>query len=995
MNQCRIVCGKTRIILRCEIKASVFFSGVVCSLPYNLSGVELHDIPQVVIGSVSMKNRTTYLSIRWKIILLAGMVLGVTSSMFIWQQHRLQLHERDLYQSEFREHSYIILNHLLQSQVYRMQMLGNLLIDQPNIRQDVLDKRRDRLSPAVQKLALELGFAQNVVTVMFRDAEQKLLAVWGDSIYVDGLTPLSGAGTNLEGLKTQFLCKQTCVQWVVVPITYRDHTIGSVALFSTLDRIQNDLQLLNKSDVAVLNGKRPDEGKPIAEMRILSVTGGVIIRDALEAARSHVWQDGRFQFEEAEQIHQVLLIPTPQTAGSDIHFVLIQNITSELQSIDSNHKKNIVWGLMVLGAALLMLFVFLRPTMRRFAHLSQMLPLLGQDRFVQIREAYATHPVGNGLSGIWHDEVDALEDMALELSDRLEQLREASLRQVDTLSHLKHERDFISSLLDTTPVLILSYGADGIIQLGNAYALKISGLKNVVGKDFAELFLDISQAQYNKEMTEIRTGEVRHMESSLINEDGSAHDILWFHTQFTAGSADTPTYLSVGMDITEHKKYEARIHNLAFYDPLTKLPNRRMLIDGIRHAQSASAHDKTNCALIFIDLDNFNTVNDSKGRHVGDQLLIEVAKRLRGSLREFDTVAHFGVDEFVVLLEELSEDMESAVVQVRLIAEKLRSVISQPCLLQDHTFRLTSSVGITLFIDHGVTVDTLLRQANMAMMHAKTSGRDRLHFFDPAMQRGLEAKAALEDDLRRALSEGQFRLFYQIQTDSEGRPLGAEALVRWLHPEKGIVSPSQFIPFVEGSELMPQLGKWLLETACAQIKSWESDSLTQALLLAVNVSARQFHEAEFITQVLQIIEQSGANPSRLKLELTESVVLDDIPDAIAKMLQLQKIGVQFSIDDFGTAYSSLSYLTQLPLDQLKIDQSFVRNIGVKSSDNIIVQTIISMAKDLGMDVIAEGVETQSQYQFLKEAGCNAFQGYLFSEPLALDEFTAFLARSAR
>jgi len=946
-----------------------------------------------------MNNRRTYLSIRWKIILLAGMVLGLTSTMFIWQQHRLQLHERDIYQSEFREHSHIILNHLFQSQDYRMQMLGNLLIEQPNIRQDVLDKQGDRLALAVQKLAPELGFAQGVVTVVFIDGEQKQLAVWGDPTYADGLTPLAGSSASHENPKTQFICKQTCVQWVVVPITYRDNSIGSVALFSTLEGIQNDLQRLNKSEVALLNGNRRDEGTPIADMRILSVTGGVAAHDALEAARTHVWHDGLFQFELAGQVHQVQLIPTPKTAGSDIHFALIQNVTSELQYIDLNDKQKIYWGLMVLGVALLMLFSLLRPTMRRFAHLSQILPLLGQDDFVQIREAYATRPVGKVLDGIWHDEVDALEKLALELADRLEHLRDESHQQVDALnlqtSHLKHERDFISSLLDTAPVLILSYGADGLIRLSNAYALKISGLKNVTGKDFAELFLDISQSEYDKEMAEIRAGMVRHTESILIDQDGSTHDLLWFHSQFTAEGAETPTYLSVGMDITEHKKFEARIHNLAFYDPLTKLPNRRMLIDSIRHSMSSSAHDRTNCALIFIDLDNFNTVNDSKGRHVGDQLLIEVAKRLRGSLREFDTVAHLGVDEFVVLLEELSEDMERAGVQARLIAEKLRSTINRPCLLQNHTFHLTSSVGITLFMDQGVTVDILLKQANMAMMHAKTSGRDRLHFFDPAMQHGLEARATLEADLRLALSENQFRLFYQVQTDSEGVPLGAEALVRWLHPDKGMVSPSEFITFVEESELMLPLGQWLLETACAQLKSWETDSLTRTLRLAVNVSARQFHEADFVTQVSQILKQSAANPARLKLELTESVVLDDIPDAIAKMQQLQKIGVQFSIDDFGTAYSSLSYLTQLPLDQLKIDQSFVRNIGVKNSDNIIVQTIISMAKDLDMEVIAEGVETQAQFQFLKEAGCSAFQGYLFSKPLALDEFTAYLTYSTR
>ncbi len=946
----------------------------------------------------SMKTRPPYLSIRWKIILLAGLVLGLTSALFIWQQHKLRLYERALNQAEFREHSHIILDHLFQSQAYRMQMLGNLLVAQANVRKDVMDKRGDRLALTVQTIAPELNFAQSVITVVFHDANEQALAIWGDPLYADDLIPLAGLYDNHEKSKTHFICKQACVQQLVVPINYRGRRIGSIALISTLERIQSDLHLLNKSDVAVLDGKSQDERAPIAGMRIVSVSGGAAISDVLDAARTGVWQNGMFQLEHAGQIHQVLLIPTLQTGDSSLRFALIQNVTSDLQQIDSNAKQKLWWGLMVLFFALLLLFAMLRPTMRRFSHLSQILPLLGQENFAQVREAYANRPIDHVLGGIWQDEVDELEKLALALADRLEQLRDESLRQVDTLnlqtSNLKHERDFISSLLDIAPVLILSYAADGRIRLCNAHAMKISGLTNVTGKNFAELFLGISQQKYSKEMAEIRAGVIRRMESAMRHPDGSSFDVLWFHSSFTAEGADAPTYLSVGMDITEHKKNEARIHNLAFYDLLTKLPNRRMLVDNIRHAMSTSAQDKTHCAIIFIDLDNFNSVNGSKGRHVGDQLLIEMAKRLRGSLREFDTVAHLGVDEFVVLLEELSEDLEHAAVQTRLIAEKLRTVISQPCLLQDYNYHFTCSVGVTLFTGHGITVDSLLRQANIAMTHAKTSGRDCLQFFDPEMQRILEVRTSLEADLRSALAKNQFRLFYQVQMNQDGLPVGAEALLRWLHPEQGMVSPAQFIPFIEESELMLPLGRWLLETACAQLKSWETDSLTCELKLAVNVSARQFHEEDFVAQVQHTLKQSGASPGRLKLELTESIVLEDIADAIAKMLELKKIGVQISIDDFGTAYSSLSYLTQLPLDQLKIDQSFVRNIGLKSSDDIVIQTIINMARDLGMDVIAEGVETPAQLQFLKAAGCCAFQGYLFSKPLALQDFSVYLSNSA-
>lgn len=945
-----------------------------------------------------MKTRSAYLGIRWKIILLTGMVLGVTSILFIWQQHKLQLHEMELGRAEFREHSRIILDQLFQSQTYRMQMLGNLLIGQPNVRADVLHHRGGSLVQTVQAIVPELDFVQGIVTVIFHDTRQKTLAVWGDTLYADVSNPLAGLSASHEIPNIRFVCRATCVQQIALPISHRGRKIGTVVLISTLDKIQGDLRRLDKSEVAVLNGKIRDEQMPVSQMRLVAWSGGQVIYDLLDGARKSVWRNGGVQLKQAGQVYQVWLVPTQQTRDSQIHFALIQNVTSVMQSIDSNAQQYLLRGLLLLCSALLLLYIMLRPTMLRFSHLSNMLTLLGQENFAQVRQVYAARPIGKVVSHLLQDEVDELETLTLALADRLERLSDESLRHIDTLntqsSDLKHERDFISSLLDTAPVLILSYGADGRIQLCNAHALKTCGLKNVVGKNFAELFLGISHSEYGKELSALSAGVVRRMESSMINQDGSVHDVLWFHAKLTVGATDSATYLSVGMDITEHKRNQARIHNLAFYDELTKLPNRRTLIDCIQHAMSASGQDRTHCAIIFIDLDNFNAVNDSKGRNIGDQLLIEMGKRLRDSVREFDTVAHLGVDEFVVLLEELSEDLERAATQARLIAEKLRSAIGQPCLLQDYTSHLTCSAGITLFRDHGVTVDALLRQANIAMTHAKTSGRDSLRFFDPAMQQGLEARTALEADLRRALSENQFRLFYQVQVNADGLPLGAEALVRWLHPEQGLMSPAQFIPFVEETVLMLPLGQWLLETACAQIKAWEADKLTCALQLAVNVSARQFHQADFVARVIQIIEQSGANPTRLKIELTESIVLEDISDAVAKMLALKKVGVQFSIDDFGTAYSSLSYLTQLPLDQLKIDQSFVRNIGVKRSDDIVVQTIIHMANDLGMEVIAEGVETPAQRQFLQEAGCRAYQGYLFSKPLALAEFTDYLTKIA-
>ncbi|HEY8118313.1 MAG TPA: EAL domain-containing protein [Methylophilaceae bacterium] len=446
------------------------------------------------------------------------------------------------------------------------------------------------------------------------------------------------------------------------------------------------------------------------------------------------------------------------------------------------------------------------------------------------------------------------------------------------------------------------------------------------------------------------------------------------------------------LDITRRKEAEDKIEHLAFYDPLTGLPNRRLMQDRLQHSFAGGSRHQLYGALLFIDLDNFKTLNDTKGHNFGDHLLIMVAERLQSCVREGDTVARLGGDEFVVILENLSENAEQAATLAESVGDKILVAIDQPYLLQTEDYHCTASIGISLFRDQEITVDELLRRADTAMYQAKSYGRNTLRFYDPAMQAALEARMQLENDLRRAMAESQFKLYYQAQVNQQGEIFGAEALIRWLSPQKGMISPMEFIPLAEETGLILSIGNWVMETACDQLKAWEDDPQTSKLQLAVNVSARQFHQPDFIEQVLKILIDKNINPSRLKLELTESLVLDDIDAAITKMNVLKEAGLCFSMDDFGTGYSSLSYLTQLPLKQLKIDQSFVRNIGVKHVNAVIVQTIIGMAKNLDIEVIAEGVETEEQYKFLKEHECNLFQGYLFGKPVPIEEFEAIIKK---
>ena len=459
----------------------------------------------------------------------------------------------------------------------------------------------------------------------------------------------------------------------------------------------------------------------------------------------------------------------------------------------------------------------------------------------------------------------------------------------------------------------------------------------------------------------------------------------------------TTEYVAIFSDITARKQAEEEIRNLAFYDALTRLPNRRLLLDRFHLALSVSARSHHYGAVLFLDMDRFKTLNDTLGHDHGDLLLIEVARRIQSCVREVDTVARLGGDEFVVLLEEVDAGAEQASQKIALIAEKIRASLAVPYRLKDHEHHSSPSIGVCLYRGNAESVDALFKHADLAMYQAKESGRNAVRFFDPAMQYAVERHAALEADLRRALPNRELQLYYQIQVDNYSdagghRPLGAEALVRWVHPKRGMVSPAQFIPIAEESSLIQDIGNWVLDTACRQLALWSRQEQMRDLELAVNVSAQQFHLHDFVGRIADVIRTHQVNPARLKLELTEGVVLADVADVVVKMHALRALGVKLSLDDFGTGYSSLSYLKRLPLDQIKIDQSFVRDIATDPSDAVMVQTIIDMAHNFRLNVIAEGVETEAQLDFLKQNGCMAYQGYLFGKPVPIEELEALLGK---
>jgi diguanylate cyclase (GGDEF)-like protein/PAS domain S-box-containing protein len=472
------------------------------------------------------------------------------------------------------------------------------------------------------------------------------------------------------------------------------------------------------------------------------------------------------------------------------------------------------------------------------------------------------------------------------------------------------------------------------------------------------------QAQFRKKNGEVSLGL---MSASVMEIDG------------------VPCMLCITRDISEAKAAEDTIRNLAYYDSLTGLPNRRLLMERLRKTLASSPRNPRKQALLLVGIDNFKALNEALGHQMGDLLLQEAARRLNACLGEDGPASRLSGDEFLVILEDLSEDSDAASARAQETAEKILDAVNRPYTLAGRAVRGTASIGITFFGDRPIAVNDVLQEADIALDQAQTAGRNTMRFFAPALQAAVKARVTLEDELRQAIRTNQCVLHYQPQVD-HNRMIGAEALIRWNHPTRGLLAPGEFIPLAEETGLILPLGDWVLETACTQIAAWRGQLATTEFAISVNISARQFHQPNFVQLVLGALERTGANPRNLELELTESVLVENVEDVIAKMTVLRDHGLRFSLDDFGTGYSSLAYLKRLPLHQFKIDRSFIRDILVDASSGAITQAILSLSKAMGLSAIAEGVETSEQREFLAGLGCYSFQGFLFSRPLPLEEF---------
>ncbi|MFH2139568.1 MAG: EAL domain-containing protein [Pseudomonadota bacterium] len=583
-----------------------------------------------------------------------------------------------------------------------------------------------------------------------------------------------------------------------------------------------------------------------------------------------------------------------------------------------------------------------------------------------------------------------LEHVCSDLRDDNGKLLGVRSTNLDVTDRMEKEQQLViaSTAFETHDAILITDAKSRIIRANKAFT-EITGYESdeVIGKTPAILKSGKHDKAFYEQMWAALARDGR-WEGELLDRRKSG-EIYPKHLTITAvkdEQGEVTHYVGIFSDITTRKAAEEEINRLAYYDTLTSLPNRRLLIDRLQLAMAASDRNNSYGAVLFIDLDNFKDLNDTQGHDVGDQLLIEVAHRLLACVRTGDTVARLGGDEFVVMLANLFDTELDVVPRAESVASKVLSSLNLPYLLNGQPHHGTASIGVALFHGSEKSVDELLKHSDVALYQAKNSGRATLRFFDPSMQQALEVRAKLGKELHLALRANQFELYFQPQVDAQGQCLGAEVLLRWQHPERGLLMPNEFIPYAEESGLIADIDFWVLSEACKRLGRWQAKPDAKPLLLAVNVSAAAFMRTDFVEDVLSIINRSGVEPGMLKLELTETSLVDGVDEAIGKISRLKAAGVRFSLDDFGTGYSSLAYLRQLPISQLKIDRAFVRNVVSDAGDAVIAKTIIGMAQNLGLEVVAEGVETKEQLDLLVSFGCGIFQGYLFSRPVTFWDF---------
>lgn len=935
-----------------------------------------------------------FISIRWKIFILLVVVLVGVQGMYAFfslaqLDEQFHLQREQINQSEVAR-----LEGSVEASYQRLLEVAELL--------PLIESPQGDLSPLEQlKKMISLKFdafqlTGSVNAAYLYDNQAQVVGFWGERVAIrqEDIQQVYDTERPLRKL----VCDTACLRYVAIPIQMAGEKQGVLVVGRFLYDVIYDIKQQSRLDIGLVLQAPAGVGE-LSHWGLLinSLTNRSLNQELLEklSLRQSFDPEGRSYILEHNDRHfEILFSPLKGVGEGRAYWVVLDDISGHLLNIRQSLLNYLLLGVGGILTVLLLLSMLLGKPIQFFTRLAQEMSLLSQGEFCEFRRNLAQFQHRHSVFG--EDERDLLFRSAMALSRQLEQLKEEIAERTDSLEKsrqaLTQERDFLCGLLNTAPLIIMTQTSQGQLRSVNHYGLQLMGLDE---RSFRKTTF-MKALQREEERRDFLSNTTRLLEgleaevrtdSILLDGDGNRHDLSWLHVRLRKYS-DEPLILSIGIDISERKLAERRLQWLVNHDPLTERPNRLLFLSCLNDAVEKSRGQDEHVAVLFIDLDRFKEVNDSLGHGVGDKLLKVATRRISSCIRDSDVLARQGGDEFSVLLTRI-RDLEGAEV----IASQLLQAFQQPFLIGEYEIVVTVSIGISLFPDHGDDGASLIKHAGIAMFQAKNSGKNCYYIYDVEKDHQRFERFSLGADLRKAIQNDELVLYYQPQVDTRtGRVVGVEALVRWQHPAAGLLSPDRFIPLAEELDLIIPLGEWVLREACRQMQAWRHIGLPE-MKVSVNLAGQQIAHERLINSVEEALTESGLSPQYLELEVTESFVIRQPEVAVGKLTYLRERGITLAMDDFGTGYSSLSYLKKLPIDRLKIDRSFVKDIGIDRSDESIIKATLAMCQALGLEVVAEGVESSEQLNFLKENNCHIIQGYYFSKPLLPEVFMQYICNA--
>jgi len=931
-----------------------------------------------------------FFSLKWKLLLLMSVVffliaLGVSWASYLRSEQQLQQRLEQHQQQSIR---------LLDIQVSSIQQL---LIKRLEYLSLLIQPDNSPLSPTELQTNLQLQFSQiqwlwGLEQLQAHSENQGLLIQQGpDSLR---LTALTQKAMTTEQPAVGLSCDSRCLVLAAAPIILADNEVGSLGITISIADIVLQAQQRSGWETGVLLQADSTATSTLPEWQfdVAALSNKTTSLPLLtELARKHP------RIEEGSY-HQLLLGKNIEVSVVPINglddarkafWIQIADVSNDYRTIKSAFITQLMITLSALLACGLMLTMLLQRPLDRLARVASSLPSLARRDFNQVREQLKRHNAYQGIGTT--DELGMLVTSTLQLADELERLdrnmRSHNLKLKRKSMALARQNDFVSSLLDNAQAVILVQDNQGRCKSLNKFGRSL--FEHADPKSQQLLFstsfgdLDAEQLAHLDDLYAGAQHLYRH-QTECTDALGNPHCISWIHSSLTQQDRSS-SILSIGMDVTEQMQVQQQLHWLANHDSLTKLPNRSHLQQQLSHRVSLAQQNRSKLAVLFCDLDNFKQINDSLGHPIGDALLTQVAERLNSVVRHQDMVSRLGGDEFVILLDNLASTENATQV-----ADKLLRSLEAAYIVDKQELYVSASIGISLYPQDGSDATTLIKHADLAMYQSKTSGRKRYSLYTPEQSLGLEERLSLSASLRHGLERNEFVLYYQPQLDINAQQvIGVEALIRWIHPTRGMVPPDKFISIAEEIGQIVDIGRWVIMEACSQLKRWQELGLPD-MRMAINLAGPQIMSNQLIDDIRQALDQTGVNPELIELEITEGFIMSQPENTITRLNTLKSLGISLSIDDFGTGYSSLSYLKKLPVDKLKIDKSFVFDIGHDASDEAIAKAVIALGQSMNLKVIAEGVEELQHIEFLRNNGCDELQGFYFSKPLPADECTRYI-----